>query len=277
MVENEKYILLVDEIKRLYTEYVKVQGDLYLEKERKFSKFGDELHDLYEVEKENIFNKYISPFINEYSFIEESSSLQVIDKLHYETYHSLFLKYILGSNNSFGHEVLREFLNNVIGNRSWFENISLRTYNVYVEEQTKGLKNGNNKKRIDLLFVDNTNKWYIVIENKINSEVHYSNKHSQLDFYYSCCEKRYKGYDKLYILLSFSTKNRSHIKGSWIYVDYCKVFKSLLKYHFKDSLVRDYLKTLFKLLFPCETMESYKKCSLYRGMQFYRNITLKIK
>jgi len=277
MIDNEKYILLVDEIKRLQIDYVKVQESLCIEQEKKFSELCDELHRLYEVETESIFNKYISPFINEYSFIENPSSLQIINKLHCETYHSLFFKYILDSQNVFGHEVLKEFLSDVTDNKSWIENISRRNYNIYREEPTKGLKNGNDKKRIDLLVVDDKNKWCIVIENKINSEVHYRNKYSQLDPYYSYCEKRYKGYDKIYILLSYNTKNQNYVKGDWIYVNYYRVFKSLLKYYSKDSLIRDYLKTLFKLLFPNETMDFYKKISMYRGMQFYKNIILKMK
>lgn len=279
MVDDEKYILLIDEIKRLYIDHVGVQENLCVEKEKKFSKFCDELHALYEVEKENIFNGYIKPFINEYSFIEDTSSLQVINKLHYETYHSLFLKYILDSQNSFGHEVLREFLSNVADNKNWFENLSLCTYNVHEEVSTKGLKNGNNKKRIDLLFVDDKNKWCIVIENKIDSEVHYhgDNKRSQLDFYYDYCERTYKDYEKLYILLSYNEKNSSHKRTGWEYADYYDVFKSLLKHHSKDALVNDYLKTVFKLLFPNETMNSYQRSSLYRGRKFYSNIIQKMK
>ncbi|WP_270540336.1 PD-(D/E)XK nuclease family protein [Bacteroides zhangwenhongii] len=277
MIDAEKYFLSVDEMRRLYIDNVEVQKNSYLEKERTFFKYCDELHCFYVVEKENLFNKYVAPFINEYPFIEKPSSLQVIEKLHCETYHSLFLKYIWDNQNSFGYKVLSEFLNNVANDKSWFESISMRTYNVQKEVPTKGLKNGNDKKRIDLLLVDDKNKWCIAIENKINAEIHYSNKHSQLEPYYNFCEKKYKGYDKLYILLSYNSKNQCHVNDNWIYVDYYYVFKSLLKYHCKDLLIEDYLKTLFKLLFPKVRRDCYKNSTMYRSMWFYQNIILKIK
>lgn len=50
-----------------------------------------------------------------------------------------------------------------------------------------------------------------------------------------------------------------------------------LKYHSEDALIRDYLKSLFKLLFPHETMAYYKVGTLHRGIQFYNNIISNIK
>lgn len=278
MIDNEKCTLIIDEMKQLYAEYIEAQKNIYIKKEEKFSIFCDELQGLYDMEREDIFNSYVSPFIGKYPFIEETSSLQIIEKLQHENYHSLFLKYILDSKNPFGHEILKDFLNNVTDNRNWFESVSMRTYNVSVEVPTKGLRNGDDKKRIDIFLVDDNNKWCIVIENKINSAVHYNNKRSQLHFYRKFCEqKAYGEYNKLCILLSHNPRNYSHIMDSWIYADYYKVFKSLLNHYYKDSLIVDYLKTLFKLLFPNEKMHSYETGSMYRSMKFYQNIILKIK
>lgn len=181
-------------------------------------------------------------------------------------------KSIWGSN-------LKRFLNNNWARKKWFNTLSHRNYEVYIEDQTKALRKGNDKKRIDLLFVDKKNEWCIVIENKIDSEVHYSGsqKRSQLDYYYRHCEKIYMGYNKLYILLSYNNKNKSHVKDSWIYADYYTVFKSLLKYHAEDDLIRDYLKSLFKLLFSNDAMLNNEYNTLYRGMQFYNNIISNIK
>jgi hypothetical protein len=279
MADEEKYTKLIDEIKILYTEHLNKQNILRLDREKKFSIFCNELQDLYEQEKEKIYDVYVRPFVNQYSFLQEASSLEVIGKLKYETYHSLFLKYIWSCQNPFGAQILKDFLITIGQEKKWLNTLFCRNYEGCIEERTKALRKGNDKKRIDLLFVDKKNEWCIVIENKIDSEVHYSGsqKRSQLDFYYSHCEKTYMGYNKLYILLSYNNKNTSHVKGNWIYADYCTVFKSLLKYHAKDDLIRDYLKSLFKLLFSNDIMLNNEYNTLYRGMQFYNNIISNIK
>lgn len=280
MLDKEKYKLLLDDVKTLYTEQLTCQEVLQLRAEQNFTVFCDELQGLYKIEKKSFLKLYVEPFINQYPFLEETSSLQVIDKIRYETYHSLFLKYIWNSQNIFGSQILKDFLSILGREDKWIESLRDSAYKVSKEVQTKGLKHGDDRKRIDLLFVDNKNNWCIVIENKIDSEVHYSagtQVQSQLDYYYRFCEKKYKEHQKLYILLTYNPKNASHQKGEWILANYYQVFKSLLKYHSEDALVRDYLKSLFRLLFPNETMEYYKVGTLYRGMQFYNKIISNIK
>lgn len=225
MADEEKYTKLIDEIKILYTEHLNKQNILRLDREKKFSIFCNELQDLYEQEKEKIYDVYVRPFVNQYSFLQEASSLEVIGKLKYETYHSLFLKYIWSCQNPFGAQILKDFLITIGQEKKWLNTLFCRNYEGCIEERTKALRKGNDKKRIDLLFVDKKNEWCIVIENKIDSEVHYSGsqKRSQLDSYYSHCEKTYMGYNKLYILLSYNNKNTSHVKGNWIYADYYTV------------------------------------------------------
>ena len=105
MADEEKYTKLIDEIKILYTEHLNKQNILRLDREKKFSIFCNELQDLYEQEKEKIYDVYVRPFVNQYSFLQEASSLEVIGKLKYETYHSLFLKYIWSCQNPFGAQI----------------------------------------------------------------------------------------------------------------------------------------------------------------------------
>lgn len=280
MLDEERNILLLDEVKTLYKEQSTYQEVLRLKKEQHFSEFCDGLQSLYKEEKKSFLKLYVEPFINQYPFLEEASSLQVIGKIRYETYHSLFLKYIWDSHNILGPQILKCFLSILGREDDWIESLRDSAYRVCEEVQTKGLKKGDDRKRIDLLFVDDKNDWCIVVENKIDSEVHYSigtRKQSQLDYYYRFCEKEYKEHQKLYILLTYNPRNTFHQKGEWILANYYQVFESLLKYHSEDALIRDYLKSLFKLLFPHETMAYYKVGTLHRGIQFYNNIISNIK
>lgn len=58
MADEEKYTKLIDEIKILYTEHLNKQNILRLDREKKFSIFCNELQDLYEQEKEKIYDVY---------------------------------------------------------------------------------------------------------------------------------------------------------------------------------------------------------------------------
>ena len=204
--------------------------------------------------------------------------MQIIKKVKHETYHSLFLAYLWGSETSFGHKAFQDFINDILTDKEpWVDTIQQCSYKVFTEKYIKGQrKKGLNKKRIDLIFVDEKNKWCVIIENKIESKVHYSDNRSQLNYYFDYGERQYKGYHQLYILLSH-TDNQKYENEKWKYANYHQVFKSLLKYHTGESLLRDYLKTLFALLFPNEQLDNYSTHSLHTGMTFYNRIISKIK
>ena len=277
MVTEEKHIQLIEKIKNLYVEDKKRQQHAQKMREKEFCAFCDELQNFYEQEKE-VLNQHITLFISQYSFLNEKSSLQIINKHKQETYHSSFLEYLWGNKASFGCKAFYDFINDILTDKeSWVDTIKQSSYKVFTEEYIKEQrKEGLNKKRIDLIFVDEKNKWCVIIENKIESKVHYSDNRSQLDNYFDYGKRKYKGFHQLYILLSH-TDNQKHEKGEWKSANYHQVFKSLLKYHTEDSLLRDYLKTLFALLFPNEQMNNYSTHSLYQGMLFYNCIISKIK
>lgn len=285
MVDLKDFISLVDELSLLYQNVKEARERREAETEHRFSALCEELRSLYDEEKSKVYREYISPFISKNFFLKEKSSLFIIKKEKWETYHSLFLKYLWDSQTKSGNIAFQKFLEEIGINDSWLDTIKSKSYNVkeehYTREQRKTDLNG---KWIDLFFVDNSNKWLVAVENKINSQVHYydeKRKRSQLDIYREYCEFNcdYKGYSKVYILLSHNEKNRSHLRNGWMYVDYYQLFRSLFPFKSQDALLDDYLKTLFSLLFPIaqsQWEDDYENAPLYRSMSFYNNVISKI-
>jgi len=285
MVTEVVNLQLIEEIKKLYVEDKQKQLHIKKMRENEFCLFCDKLQSIYKQEVENVYNKHIDPFLDEYFFLKEKSSLQIIDKLKYENYHSLFLEYLWGKEQNFGAEAFQDFINDALSNNDrepWGNTITQSSYKIIPNKPIKGQRKKElNRKRPDLIFVDKANKWCVIIENKIESKVSLSdrsNNRSQLDIYFDYGERKYKEFHyRLYILLSY-TDNQEHRKGEWIYANYYQVFKSLLKFHTEDSRLCDYLQTLFALLFPNEQMDYYSSTrSLCQGMLFYNRVISKIK
>ncbi|GEM_PF-734315 len=248
--------------------------------EKKFCLFCDELKNVYQKEQQNYYSKYITPFIKKYSFLNEKSSLQIIKKQSNETYHSLFLKHLWDWRNSdYAAKALSDFilsLENFPNKEQLSSSILSRCYEIKEEHVIlKAAKRSLNKKRIDLLITDFLNKWCIVLENKINSSVSTDTKRNrtQLDCYQQYCDdkKGFKDFSRIYILLSHKD-NEGFCNQPWKYADYYQVFRSLFPYYTKDEIVRDYLKSLFSLLFPNEQINDYAKISLYNALLFYKRI-----
>ena len=283
MVDLKDFISLVEELSLLYQKVKEEEERLRIERESRFSILCGELRSLYGEEKSRVYHEYIEPFIDKYSFLKEKSFLIVTEKHKKETCHSLFLKYIWNNQTKSGNIIFRHFLEEIGIKDSSLDTIKSKSYIVkeehYTREQRKIDLNG---KWIDLFFVDNSNKWLVAVENKIKSEVRYydeKRKRSQLDVYREYCEFNpdYKGYSKVYVLLSYNEKNRSHLRDKWEYADYYQLFRSLFLFRLKDVLLQDYLKTLFSLLFPEMRWEdTYEDVSLYRCMLFYNNVISKI-
>ena len=121
-----------------------------------------------------------------------------------------------------------------------------------------------NGKRIDVLICDDVNKWLIVVENKIMSSVRYSTENrTQLDIYKCYCEnnKRWDGYEKVYVLLDY--KGCSDNYEYWVSANYLNLFSSILNNRPDDSVVDDYLKTLFSILSPIESPQSLSEIRLF--------------
>lgn len=275
------FITLIDQLSLLYQEEKEKREILRKEKENSFSTLCEDLLFLYNEEKTRTYNEYIEPFVYKYSFLKEKSFLGVTEKkLNKEAYHSLLLKYLWNSKTEFGNKIFRRFLEEIGIKDNWLDLIEFNLYSIKDEHNTKTQRKKDlNRKRIDLLFVDSTNKWLVVIENKVDSSVHndkQSNR-SQLEIYRDYCEREFRDYHKKYILLSFTETNKNHLESEWIYADYYQLFRSLFPFRLNDVFLQDYLKVLFSMLFPeMKWEDDFENMSLYRCMLFYNNVISKI-
>ena len=269
------YILLIDEISKLYSDKKK-------RRENDFFIFCKELELLYPKAIKSLSQKYIIPFLEQSPFLTSPSYLQaVLHRERKETDHSLFLKYVL-SQCKYGYSILWDFCN-IIGCQSeWTNAIKQNTYTVESEFSTKQQrKQSISLRRMDLFIKDDKNKWLIVVENKIDSDIRVE-KGSQLDAYSEFCEQNYPQYNKLYILLSYREDNFKDIENSkkeneWLPMDYYSVFNVLLKYAEEDDFIKEYLRTLYFLLFHnIQIPNMHSSFSLFRYRLFINRVILKL-
>ena len=269
------YILLIDEISKLYSDKKK-------RRENDFFIFCKELELLYPTAIKSLSQKYIIPFLEQFPFLTSPSYLQaVLHRERKETDHSLFLKYVL-SQCKCGSSILLDFCN-IIGCQSeWINAIKQNTYTVESEFSTKQQrKQSISLRRMDLFIKDEKNKWLIVIENKIDSKIRVE-KGSQLDAYSEFCKRNYPQYNKLYILLSYREDNFKDIENSkkeseWLPMNYYSVFNVLLKYAEEDNFIKEYLKILYFLLFPnIQILNVHRSSSLFRCWLFINRVILKL-
>ena len=274
---------VIGEICRLHAQ----EKDKRYEKHRLFEKTAlnslQTLITLHHKENKILCREYIAPFVEKYPFLNDASSLTVIDKLYHENYHSLFLKYIWNNQRPHGNKMFSDFLKEINIDEWWLKAVQKNNYRIECEHCIKDSQEQMlNHKRIDLLFVDEANKWLIVIENKIRSEVRFysDGKYSQLDAYQKYCRKnrKFRDYKTLHILLSYNKKNTSYIEDSddWKNADYYQVFKSLLKYTSTDTIITDYAKTLFAILFPQKNLNEAVSDLLHRNTWFYHHVISKL-
>lgn len=269
------YILLIDEISKLYSDKKK-------RRENDFFIFCKELELLYPTAIKSLSQKYIIPFLEQFPFLTSPFYLQaVLHRERKETDHSLFLKYVL-SQCKCGSSILLDFCN-IIGCQSeWINAIKQNTYTVESEFSTKQQrKQSISLRRMDLFIKDEKNKWLIVIENKIDSKIRVE-KGSQLDAYSEFCKRNYPQYNKLYILLSYREDNFKDIENSkkeseWLPMNYYSVFNVLLKYAEEDNFIKEYLKILYFLLFPnIQILNVHRSSSLFRCWLFINRVILKL-
>lgn len=273
------YILFIHDITELYS-YEKRLKESVSEKHKKdFPAFDDELESLYSETINSLYKKYLTPFLERYSFLTSPSYLQVVlHRERKEADHSLFLKYILGNQCNVGKFVLMD-LCNIIGCKSeWIKSIGQNPYTVECEFSTKWQrKHSMSLRRMDLLIKDEKSKWLIVIENKIDSKIRIE-KGNQLDAYSEFCKRKYFQYDKLYILLSYREDNFKDIENhGWQPLNYYSVFNVLLKYAQENDFIKEYLKILYFLLFPnFQFSYVHNHASLYRCSLFISRVILKL-
>ena len=278
MSNTDKYIPLLNDLAELYSAKKQEEKNVRIKRENDFSALCDELCLLYDEYLKSLLDNQISPFLRKYSFLNTPSLLSVASKEEKETYHSMYLHYVFSEKTAIGSSVLFDFCKIIGCETEKMQTIKQKSYEVRAEFPTgKQRKRSISQRRFDLLVIDNENQWLVLIENKINSNVGLRNGH-QLKAYQDFCNLY--GFseisNKTYVLLSYKENNRKEADAfGWIFVDYYTLFSLLLKYAEKDGVIRDYLKTLYSLLFSdVQISYDYNKGSLYRCWLFCKRIIL---
>lgn len=275
MVKNEDFVYLIDNLKNIYFKENLINKNSRQEYSNKLDCITDEINLLYEKESEYAYKEYIKPFTDKYSFLQTPSILKAIKKLEYETFHSLILKELW--NPQYGKQLLADFIT-TIDDISLSDKTKLQEYilqgDYFIEEEHTIREN---RKRIDLLITDNAKKWFIIIENKINASINISKNKTQLQYYYKYGEEELNEYiDRYYILLSHRD-NKKDAVAPWKYVSYNNVFLSLIRTIPQTRIAKDYLSSLFNLLYPNNISQNSINNSLYKSHQFYHETIKHIK
>lgn len=177
--------------------------------------------DLTELKKSNNFKK-LNNLVNKFNIFD------CLKITRTEIRHSNFLAWLLNPKET--HKLkdifLKEFINNLIIK---FENN--KNFNFYSKQEFKKFDLSNTEilreyKNIDILLIDDTHKFIVIIENKIDSFQHDNQLQSYKDFILKNYSNEYK---KIYLYLS---PNKEKIEEPYLYIDYNfikKILQNLLK------------------------------------------------
>ncbi len=268
----------IEELVSLHEKEKSEQENLLKRKRSSYPAFLDELHTIYRCEKERLYNGYMKPFMDEYSFLCKKSSLDILKRVQDENFHSRFLKEIWEEIPA----AMFDFFKLAGITDEWLGTIHDCHYDITVEYHTRSSRKKDLcNKRVDLLIEDPVNHWVIAIENKIFSHVHSDSQsgRDQLEIYADYCRRKFPAYERKHILLSRCDNETYALKNNWVYVDYYTVMKSLLKYGKESGVVRDYLQTLYSLLFDGEQFDTHsyhEETSLCQYYSFINSIISKI-
>ena len=120
---------------------------------------------------------------------EEFNIFRVLKLENYEIRHSNLLAWLLSPNQT--HSIKGAFLKEFIEKAAYKKSISI-TY-----KDNDDIKVYREQDNIDILVINNTQNYLILIENKINSNQH----DNQLERYAQIVEKDFQKYQKIYIYL----------------------------------------------------------------------------
>lgn len=276
MVEYEDIQCLINDLQNIQSKEQQIKKKIQQADLNRCILMIDKISFLYKKESEYTYKEYIEPFINKYSFLQTLSVLGAINKLKYETFHSLILKELW--NPTHGKQLLSNFIA-TIDDILPSDRIKLQEYilkgNYFIEEEHT-IKN--NKKRIDLLITDNAKRWFILIENKIDAKINISlDNKTQLQYYHKYGETKLKEYTNRYYILLSHRDNKKDAIEPWKYTTYNNVFLSLIKTIPDARIVQDYLSSLFSLLYPNNISQNTIGNSLYKSYQFYHETIKHIK
>ncbi|MGB3948497.1 MAG: PD-(D/E)XK nuclease family protein [Bacteroidia bacterium] len=210
------------------------------------------LIDDYKLLVENVYpkrleetEKLLDENLNKIAF----SALELMDYDYRENSHSNILRYLFHHKLwSSGSDVLSRFIEKVTSDIELSQSILDSNYEIYREFYTK---NG----RIDLLIEDHKNKFIIVIENKILSNVaikEYSEDRrvlvTQLDNYRNYVQENYSNYKTCFILLSLNEEEGVETKP-FIKTNYKLVLEILDMLETSNNIVVDYKTLLNSIIY----------------------------
>ena len=177
------------------------------------------------------------------------STFELMEYDFHENTHSNVLEYLFNYkiNGSIGSKVLQGVVEQLNNEEAQLFKKYVKKCN-YVIEREKSTGTG----RMDLFISDTTNKFVIVIENKIFAKV--SERESidtdtepitQLTIYRDYVAKRFKGYKTLYILLSHTDVEQDHYP--FIYVSYKDLYNVCYAIKSEDDVFHQYKLLLHSL------------------------------
>ncbi|MBC7587508.1 MAG: PD-(D/E)XK nuclease family protein [Chitinophagaceae bacterium] len=181
------------------------------------------------------------------------SSFELMEYKFHENSHTNILQYLFDFRylGNVGVKILKSFLEKIDTEESK-KIASLVGYCTYRTEREKSISNG----RMDLLIEDNTQKFVVMIENKILSSVIEKESEeneeeetitrTQLTNYKEYIRKEYPKHIVLLVLLSF--KQQELINDDFVFADYKMVNEVLNEVDEEDNILSEYKILLNSLL-----------------------------
>ena len=160
---------------------------------------------------------------------QEFNIFKVLKLENYEIRHSNFLAWLLNPNSSHGIKnlFLKKFINKIDKKLSYDENDIIEIHR--------------EKDNIDILLLNDTKKYLLLIENKINSNQH----DNQLKRYEEITSKKYGDYDKKYIYLK--PEENEVIPENYLYISYKDIVEIIKDIEVKNNEVNTLLKHFTKI------------------------------
>lgn len=168
-----------------------------------------------------------------------------------ENTHSNILKYLFDFrvNGDIGSKAFERFLRTMLGVEQASHIARDAKKRTYLVEREKAFASG----RIDLLISDAKNRFVVLIENKVFSPVRLRDPsregevtNTQLDEYRAYIDRTYKGYRKIFTLLSYIEPDDP--PGDFVCVDYRNLYRCLAGLNVKDVVLSEYRLLLLAVL-----------------------------
>ncbi|MBL4716259.1 MAG: PD-(D/E)XK nuclease family protein [Bacteroidia bacterium] len=166
-----------------------------------------------------------------------------------ENTHSNILEYLFNYEmiGDVAIDILSSFIQN-IGSNELIDNVSKKLEQKnYTIKREYSLKEDNVQGFIDLFILDKKNGFYIVIENKLLSNVRkLDGNYTQVDLYKKNIQREYKELQGLFILLSFKDLDEDY--EGYYKSNYFGVYTALSSVKSNDNIFIEYKRLLFLIL-----------------------------